>query len=319
MTTARELGTIRRVDDIREYWPNEASDFTPWLASNISLLGDALSMDLETQEREASVGAFSLDIRAHDLESNRLVVIENQFGATDHRHLGQLLTYATGFEADVVVWIAEEFRDEHRATLDYLNQRTGESTEFFGVVVELWTIGGSPAAPYFKLVATPNDWSKQSLGRAPTPDRSSIRDEDYKAFWELLIEELLDQGFITSRRTANRGNWQDFSSGFSSIPFRATFSSGRKPRVELYLDRDKDFNKHTFNSLSVYKSQIENEVGLELSWERLDNGKASRIAAYTNGSIGDSESDLAITRNWMADHFLKFKEVFGHRLAELVD
>lgn len=195
MTTARELGTIERVDDIREYWPNEANDFTPWLARNISLLGDALSMDLEALEQEASVGAFSLDIRAHDLEANRPVIIENQFGATDHRHLGQLLTYATGFEADVVVWIAEEFRDEHRATLDYLNQRTGESTEFFGVVVELWKIDDSRAAPHFKLVATPNDWSKQSLSNVPAPDRASIRDEAYKAFWELLIDDLVDEGF----------------------------------------------------------------------------------------------------------------------------
>ena len=134
-----------------------------------------------------------------------------------------------------------------------------------------------------------------------------------------MIDDLLDEGFITSRRTANRGNWQDFSSGFSSIPFRATFSSGRKPRVELYLDRDKEFNERTFDALSQDKVQIESEVDLELSWERLDNGKASRIAAYTDGSIGDSENDLATTRMWMVDHFLKFKEVFGPRLAELVD
>ena len=132
MTTARELGKIERVDDIREYWPKEANDFTPWLARNISLLGDALGMELEAEEQEAPVGNFSMDILAQDLQTNRPVVIENQFGATDHRHLGQLLTYATGIEADVVVWIAEEFRDEHRATLDYLNQRTDEETAFFG-------------------------------------------------------------------------------------------------------------------------------------------------------------------------------------------
>lgn len=319
MTTARELGTIEKVDDIREYWPNEANDFTPWLARNISILGNALGMDLELEEQEASVGTFSLDILAHDLDTNRPVVIENQFGATDHRHLGQLLTYATGIEADVIVWIAEEFRDEHRATLDYLNQRTDEDSEFFGVVVELWKIDDSRPAPHFKLVATPNDWSIQSLRPVPVPSSASIRDEEYKAFWELLIDDLLDEGFITSRRTANRGNWQDFSSSFSSIPFRATFSSGRKPRVELYLDRDKEFNERTFDSLLSDKEQIENEVGLELSWERLDNGKASRIAAYTDGSIGDSEDDLATTRRWMVDHFLKFKEVFTQRLRGLVD
>lgn len=56
-----------------------------------------------------------------------------------------------------------------------------------------------------------------------------------------------------------------------------------------------------------------------MSWERLDNGKASRIAGYTDGSIGDSENNLAITRKWMVEHFPKFKKVFGPRLTELVD
>ena len=113
MTTMQGLGTIERVD-IREIWPNEAADFTPWLAENLATLGKALGLDLEFQAQEAPVGGYSLDILARDVQSGRPVVIENQLGQTDHTHLGQLLTYAAGFDANVIVWIAKEFRDEHR-------------------------------------------------------------------------------------------------------------------------------------------------------------------------------------------------------------
>ena len=159
---ATNLAKIERVD-LREAWPNEARDFTPWLAENIAELGEALGMDLELQETEAAVGGYSLDVLATDRDQNRPVIIENQLEATNHAHLGQLLTYAAGYDANVIVWLTREFRDEHRQALDWLNQRTGEDTEFFGVVVELWRIGDSPLAPHFRLVATPNEWGKAQI------------------------------------------------------------------------------------------------------------------------------------------------------------
>ena len=124
--------------DIRGVWSNEAADFTPWLAENMTVLNEALGMDLELDAQEASVGSHALDILARDLGNSRQVVIENQLDYTDHRHLGQLLTYAAGFDANVIVWIARKFRDEHREALDLLNRRTGEDTEFSGIEVELW-------------------------------------------------------------------------------------------------------------------------------------------------------------------------------------
>ena len=152
--TTPNLAKIERVD-LRETWEHEAYDFTPWLADNIAELGEALGMELQLQQIEAPVGGYSLDILATDLNSNRPVIIENQLEATDHSHLGQLLTYAAGFDAEAVVWVTREFRDEHRQALDWLNQRTGDDTLFFGVEVELWKIGDSLPAPHFKLAASP--------------------------------------------------------------------------------------------------------------------------------------------------------------------
>lgn len=117
MSTDQTLSTIRRVE-LRNVWPNEATDFTPWLAENIGELGAALGLELGLRQREADVGGYSLDILAHDLNRDRPVVVENQLGSTDHDHLGKLLTYAAGFDANVVVWLTREFRDEHRQALD---------------------------------------------------------------------------------------------------------------------------------------------------------------------------------------------------------
>src|SRR5512137_367401 len=134
-----DFGEIKPVD-IREIWPNEATDFTPWLVENIDRLGQALGMEIEVQEREADVGDFSLDIMAKDLGTGRTVVIENQLTETDHDHLGKLLTYAGGFDAGVLVWIAKELRDEHRRALEWLNEHDVHS---FGVVIEVLRIDDS--------------------------------------------------------------------------------------------------------------------------------------------------------------------------------
>ncbi len=144
-----DFGEIKLVD-IRDIWPNEATNFTPWLVDNIDKLSQALGMEIEVQEREADVGDFSLDIMGKDLGSGRTVVIVNQLTETDHDHLGKLLTYAGGFDAGVLVWIAKKLRDEHRKALEWLNERTGPDVDCFGVVIEVMRIDDSKPAFNFK-------------------------------------------------------------------------------------------------------------------------------------------------------------------------
>ena len=313
-----ELAEIARVDP-RDIWPNEAANFTPWLAENLSILGDALGgMQLEMEAREAPVGGYKLDILARDIGSGHSVVIENQLGDTDHTHLGQLLTYMAGFDANVIVWIAKAFRDEHREALDMLNHRTGEDTQFFGIEVELWKIDDSRPAVNFKLVATPNEWRKQAVSERK-PGEASERMERYRTFFQKLIDTLREEHSFTNARKGQPQSWYQFSIGYGhQAKLGAAFIVNGRARVEVYLDGNRDANKRLFDQLLEEKNAIESGTGSSLEWERLDESKASRIGIVRRGTIDDGEESLEEIQSWMIQNLLEFKRVFGPRLDNLI-
>lgn len=310
------FGELNKVS-LREIWPHEASDFTPWLADNIEKLGKALGMDLELTEQEASVGDFSLDILAKDLGTSKSVIIENQLTQTDHDHLGKLLTYAAGFNASIVIWVSEAIREEHRQALDWLNQRTDSETSFFGVVVEVIKIDDSKPAFNFKLVASPNEWQKQKK-RQSIRGSVSTKGEKYKNYFQSLIDDLRNTHRFTSAKAGQPQNWYSFSSGSSGITYGANFSQEGKARAELYIGLgDREKNKYIFDELEKIKEEIESSLGEAISWERLDNGIASRLALYTDGSIDDSDSELETVKAWHIEKLLKLKSILGGKIKPL--
>ena len=314
MTTTQELATIEKVD-IRSIWPNEADNFTPWLAENLHQLGDELGMELELVGREATVGSFKLDILARETGRNAVVAIENQVESTDHAHLGQLLTYAAGSKADIVIWVTTDFRDEHRAALDWLNQRTEDSLEFYGVEIGAVKIGTSGPAPLFRLAAFPNSWSK----RAPSSTQPvSERGDQYRRYWKPLLERLnREDGWGV--RTDNTASWFSAGSGISEIWRTMSFYvRNREVAVELSLQTpNKDWNKSFFDLLKESQEEIETELGAELKWERLDSKKTSRVGIRRDGSIDADPDELDEIRSWMFDNVVRFKQVFPPYLKEV--
>lgn len=307
-----KFGEIKYLD-LRRVWPTEATDFTPWLATNVEKLGEALGMELEIIEREASVGSFSLDLLAKDLGTGHNVIIENQFGTTNHDHLGKLLTYAAGFEASTVIWIAEMIREEHRLALDWLNQRTDSDTQFFGVVVEVFQIDDSKPAFKFKPVVFPNEWQKGK--RSGTEGKLSPKSEAYRDFFQAVIDELRERHGFTGARVAQPQSWYGFASGFSGVVYGLSFAQGGRARVDLYIDRgDADRNRRLYDWLEEDKKIIEEEYGEPMEWERLNDRRASRIAVYRSGSIDSDEDTLGEIRSWGIDRLLKMKKVFSPRL-----
>ncbi len=317
MTETRGLGRIERIEDLRKAWPHEANDFTPWLAEHISELGDALGLEIELQEQEASVGSFSLDLLARESVTDRTVIIENQLEPTNHDHLGKLLTYAGGYDANVIVWVAKNFRDEYRQALDWLNQRTDEDTEFFGVAVELWKIGDSLPAPHFNVLSAPNEWQRETK-HSVRDAKKSERSQRYQAFFQKLADALSERG-LTNARKALAESWFSFSAGHGGrVQYGAVFGHGNTARVEFYIRHTvQEWNKELFDRLMDQKEAIEAELSESLEWQRLDDKTASRISVQRQGSIDDDQETLDEIRNWMIEKLLDFKRVFGPRLDEL--
>lgn len=304
-----QFGKIKKLNP-RDIWPKEANDFTPWLADNIGALGEALGMELELKDTEAALGDFSLDLLAKDLGSGHTVIIENQLTQTDHDHLGKLLTYAAGFGASTVVWIAEVVRDEHRQALEWLNQRTDEDTQFFGVVVEVFKIDDSKPAYSFKPVVSPSEWQKSK--KRQISGTVSAKGEAYRNYFQSLIDELREKYQFTNAKIGQPQNWYAFSSGVSNIPFSAVFAQGGKARTELYIDvGDGEKNKALFDWLYEQREEIHSKLGKELEWERLDDKRASRIAVYRDGSIQSSEEELIEIKAWHIENLLNFKKILS--------
>lgn len=316
------LARIRRVPNLREIWENEERNFTPWLADNLDQLGDALGMALELQQIEAPVGGYSLDILATDRNSNRPVIIENQLEIADHAHLGQLLTYAAGFDAGAVVWVTREFRDEHRQALDWLNQRTGEETQFFGVAIELWCIDNSLPAPHFNLVVTPNGWRKEAAARLTGRGDGTVspRASKYRDFFQVLMDTLREKHRFTNAKRGQPQSYYNFSIGYGwRVTYGVRFTGSETVTVEVYIDsQSKDWNAWLFHALHESKNEIENALDEPLEWDIVENRKACRIAAIGSGSIDADEAELSGVHDWIVQKLLKFRDVFGPRLAELV-
>ena len=310
------MGKVEQVD-VGRIWPHEALDFTPWLEGNIALLGEALHLDLESVQREAPVGPFFLDLLAREIGNGVLVAIENQYGWTDHSHLGQLLTYAAGLDVRIVIWIAPEFRDEHRSVLDWLNRWMPEEMEFYGVEVRAISISGSPPAPLFVPVAFPSAWSKQ---RDRSPGGATPINLKYRIFYQPLIDEMRQAG-LTNKTVARANQDQIFPSGYSGVEYHVGFWGGSvNPHASVYLwINEGDWG--VFDVLEAQKDAIEAELDASLTWVREAKKPFSFSYVgleYDGRSIHDPDEDLDETRKWMCEWLPKFRKVMQPRLKTIV-
>ena len=285
---------------------NEASDFTPWLAENIQVLGDVLGLELELKEREASVGNFSCDLHAVDLATSRTVIVENQLEPTDHTHLGQLLTYAAGLDAAVVVWIAREIRDEHRAALDWLNRKTGADTDFFAVVPRVFQIDNSKPTYELQLVVSPNEWGKDLV--IDDKEGDSPRAQRYKMFFQGLIDSARENGFKGLKR-ARPKSWIRFSTVRGDVGLYASFTRTAQLKIEFYFESTKkEVNKARFDALFARSDEINKALNRKLIWERLDDKIGSRIAICHDGSIESSPEELEVMSSWAVNEMKLLRE-----------
>ncbi len=312
----RNLGTLSRVD-LREYWEDEARDLTPWLAQsdNLRRLGEAIGMpDLEPVGTEKWVGNFKADILARSVDSDDLVIIENQLEKTNHDHLGKLITYASGLGAKAIIWIAREFCEEHRKALDWLNDITEESIAFFGLEIELWRIGSSDPAPRFNLVCQPNEWAKQVKAGGIAAELGETKILQFE-LWSAFVEFCKEQGTTLSLRKPRYQFWYAIAVGRVGFEISLT-ANARHERVgcELYMKGPEA--KRAFDELAKSRKQIEAEANSSLEWQRLEGRAACRIVEYRPANIQDRDNWHMLFR-WLKERAEVFHRVFSPRVKDL--
>ena len=300
------LGKLKKVE-LREAWKHEANNFTQWLAQeeNLDLLGDEIGFDIKLVPTEAEVGSFNVDILAEEENTGKKIIIENQLEITNHDHLGKIITYASGYDARVVVWVVKDVREEHRQAIDWLNEHTDEDIEFYLVKIELWQIENSPFAPKFDIISKPNDWAK--VVRSST-DKAELTDTKIKQleFWTQFKEYADRRGTKLHIRKSNPQHWSNISIGSSDAHIALTINSREEAYgVELYIPDNKDL----YNKLFKQKDAIEIDLGENLEWMELPAKKASRARILKAGCF-EGEKGWEDEFEWLLDMAEKFHRVF---------
>ncbi len=301
------LGKLKEIRDLREVWPHEALDFTPWLAEddNLALLSDAVGIEITVDETESAVGDFNVDIYATETGTGRKIIIENQLEDTNHDHLGKLITYASGKSANIIIWVVKRAREEHCSAIEWLNQHTDENIAFFLVEIKLYQIDGSDMAVKFEVVEKPNDWTKEIKRSTNNSPRHQARYEYWVAFNDYAFGHSSFANAFNKKK-ASTDHWMSLSVGSSAC--NISINQVRKDHllvVEWYINDDKELY-HKFYS---HKSEIEAEMGMALDWRELPNKKASRILVKQTADFED-KGKWPVQFDWVMDIALKMKRVF---------
>lgn len=290
------LGRLEEVD-LRTIWTSEAGDFTPWLAEeeNLGLLGDTIGIELELEAQEKNVGPFRADILCKDTANGSWVLIENQLEKTDHAHLGQLLTYASGLKAVTIVWIAYRFTEEHRASLDWLNEITDDRFNFFG--------------------CKPNDWTKSVHPPAGDGELSETKLLQ-REYWAALGQHMKDQKSVVKPQKPLPQHWANFALGRSYFWILAAVNTQKKQIWVAVVCGGPDGKAH-FHILKEDKQQIEKEVEFPLEWQELPGKKESRIEIRRKDIDPMNQSGWSQQHEWIAERLEALYRVFSPRVKKL--
>lgn len=299
---------------LKDYFKREDKDFTPWLQENIQILGEAIGIEILDAEIEVPIGNYRLDILASESSTNRKIAIENQFESTNHSHLGQLITYMAGADADVVIWIAESFREEHLTAMNHLNQISNKDTAFFCIRPRLIKIGNSSPALEFVVVIKPDEWEKSVKSSSK---QFSERELKYREFWQELVKVYSQLNPDFKVKNPYPQSWLWFGAGKSGLSYSWNFKPG-KFVVELYINtKDAEVNDKIYSQFFQEKDFIEGKLG-ELEWYNLENLKKCTISL--NKNIDEDILTLKNRKeliNWAVRNMDTFREVFDLRIKNL--
>jgi hypothetical protein len=306
-----DLEKLEKVD-LREVWGHEALDFTKWISQkeNLEILGEEIGVEIKLKQTEANVGRFHVDILAEEESTGRIIIIENQLEDTNHDHLGKIITYASGYDAEIVIWVVRDYREEHQKAVAWLNEHTDEKIGFFLIKIELWKIGNSSPAPKFDVIVSPNEWEKALRTSTETRELTETNLRQLE-FWTGFKNFVQTKNSQIRLRTPRPQHWYDVSVGNSDAHVALTINSRENLLgCEIYINR----NKELFHFLQEKKGQIQNEIGEELEW--VDAPVASRIKIKNHVSDVLNPKGFAEYFAWLLEKVLLFQRVFGNYFKE---
>ena len=306
MSTVK-IGKLTEVD-VRDLWKHEQYDFSNWLAKeeNIKLLDEEIGLTLMDINKEVYIGSYRCDLVAKDETTGQIVIIENQLEATNHDHLGKIITYAAGLDAKTIIWIVKEAREEHKAAIEWLNNNSSEEIGFFLIELHAYKINDSLPAPMFKVVEKPNNFTKTSKQNYSDKELNRSQNERLM-FWEEFNTVIVAKGKPFSVRKPTTDHWYDVAIGTSEAHLAINLvNKENKIVLELYiLD-----NKNLFDHIYEDKEKIENTLQMSFSWERLDGKKASRIKHDVLGLDFSDHSNYPQLMDECVEKILKMRDVF---------
>ena len=302
-----EIGKLKEVG-LRNLWKHEQYDFSEWLSQNenIELLNDILGLTLTDISKEVYVGSYRCDLVAVDESSGIKVIIENQLESSNHEHLGKIITYASGLDAQVVVWIVKNAKEEHRSAIEWLNNNTNSDINFFLIELHAYKIGDSLPAPYFEIIEKPNDFIKNNKVNGNKNELNKSQSERL-IFWNRFNEILIDKGKPFNVRKATTDHWYDVAIGSSSSHISIELINKEKHvRIGLYMVDDKEY----FDKLFANKDTIETQLGIKLEWQRECSGNVSRVKYKLPGLDYDNHSNYDELINKSIDIAANMQKVF---------
>jgi len=305
-----KLGKLNEID-VRKVWEHEQYDFSKWLATeeNMKLLSETLNLQLTNIETEKFVGGYRCDILCKDQITEKNVLIENQLEATNHDHLGKIITYASGLDASVVVWIVAEAREEHASAIEWLNKHMPE-VSFFLIEIHAYKIGNSEPAPQFKIIEQPNDFAKQMKSLAENnelTDAETCRVE----FWNRLNEIIIQRGKPFNTRKATTNHWYSVAVGSSDAHISIDLINQKnKIRVCLWIPH----NKELFDRLYIKKEEIEKAVSFKLEWDKKEEYNACSISTDIEGLDFDNKENYDDLINKIIDYVVQFRKALSPHL-----
>lgn len=301
------IGKLEEVD-IRELWKHEQYDFSEWLSKkeNIENLNEILGLTLVDISKETYVGSYRCDLFAKDETTGIKVIIENQLEMSNHDHLGKIITYASGLDAKVVVWIVKEAREEHRSAIEWLNNNTNSNVNFFLIEIHAYKIGNSDNAPMFQVIEQPNDFIKNNKSTNSNDTMNKSQSQRVE-FWNQFNNVIVERGKPFNIRKATTDHWYNVAIGTSDAHIDITLvNKDSVIGVELYITD----NKELFDKLYQRKDEIEADLGFKLDWRRLNNSKASRIVTFIKGLNFDDHSNYNELMNKTIDLAVLMRDTF---------